>query len=121
MSAALVAWVHSKKAVAVTTSSKRDRLERYLASADVKITDKEIQAFEAAAKKGPPSSVALLGRKINLTKGGKTALALLTVCYASYGLLRAGFAPAMIGLLGSVAGLTVLGVVYLVQFFLGKM
>ncbi|KAF9067937.1 Aldo/keto reductase [Rhodocollybia butyracea] len=48
----LLAWVKSKGAVAVTTSSKQDRLERYLAAGDISLTNEDIAAIDAAGAKG---------------------------------------------------------------------
>ncbi|KAA1472735.1 Aldo/keto reductase [Dentipellis sp. KUC8613] len=44
----LLAWVKAKKAVVVTTSSKKSRLEGYLAAADLDLTDADIAAIDAA-------------------------------------------------------------------------
>ncbi|KIK63292.1 hypothetical protein GYMLUDRAFT_222381 [Collybiopsis luxurians FD-317 M1] len=44
----LLAWVKAKGAVSVTTSSKKDRLQRYLDAGDVELTDAEITAIDAA-------------------------------------------------------------------------
>jgi len=48
----LLAWVKAKGAVAVTTSSKKIRLEGYLAAADLKLTPEDIAAIDAAGAKG---------------------------------------------------------------------
>ncbi|KIK50236.1 hypothetical protein GYMLUDRAFT_234712 [Collybiopsis luxurians FD-317 M1] len=44
----LLAWVKAKGAVSVTTSSKKDRLQRYLDAGDIELTDAEITAIDAA-------------------------------------------------------------------------
>jgi len=49
----LLAWIKAKGAVILTTSSKKDRLERYQGVADVELTDDDISAIEAAGAKGP--------------------------------------------------------------------
>ncbi|KAJ3732697.1 Aldo/keto reductase [Lentinula guzmanii] len=48
----LLAWVKAKGAVAVTTSSKKDRLERYLDAGDIFLADEEIIAIDAAGAAG---------------------------------------------------------------------
>ncbi|KAJ3720565.1 NADP-dependent oxidoreductase domain-containing protein [Lentinula raphanica] len=48
----LLAWVKAKGAVAVTTSSKKDRLERYLDAGDISLTEQEITAIDAAGASG---------------------------------------------------------------------
>ncbi|KDQ55523.1 hypothetical protein JAAARDRAFT_134095 [Jaapia argillacea MUCL 33604] len=48
----LLAWVKAKGAVPVTTSSKKDRLERYLDSGDIVLTDADIAAIDAAGAIG---------------------------------------------------------------------
>ncbi|KAF5391006.1 hypothetical protein D9757_004061 [Collybiopsis confluens] len=48
----LLAWVNAKGAVCVTTSSKKDRLQRYLDAGDLKLSDAEIEAIEAAGALG---------------------------------------------------------------------
>ncbi|KAF9449874.1 Aldo/keto reductase [Macrolepiota fuliginosa MF-IS2] len=48
----LLAWVKAKGAIAVTTSSKRDRLERYLNAGDIKLSEVEILAIDTAGAEG---------------------------------------------------------------------
>jgi len=48
----LLAWVKAKGAVAVTTSSKKFRLEGYLAAADLNLTPADIAAIDLAGAKG---------------------------------------------------------------------
>ncbi|KAH8996368.1 Aldo/keto reductase [Lactarius akahatsu] len=48
----LLAWVRAKGAVAVTTSSKKFRLEGYLAAGDLKISAADIEAIDSAGAKG---------------------------------------------------------------------
>ncbi|KAH9164821.1 Aldo/keto reductase [Lactarius sanguifluus] len=48
----LLAWVRAKGAVAVTTSSKKFRLEGYLAAGDIKISAVDIEAIDSAGAKG---------------------------------------------------------------------
>ncbi|KAI0292017.1 Aldo/keto reductase [Russula brevipes] len=48
----LLAWVKAKGAVAVTTSSKKSRLEGYLAAADLELTPADVAAIDAAGAKG---------------------------------------------------------------------
>ncbi|KAJ3476647.1 hypothetical protein NLI96_g11019 [Meripilus lineatus] len=52
----LLAWVRSKGAVIVTTSSRKDHLKEYLDVADLPpLTDEEIAAIDAAGAEGIPS------------------------------------------------------------------
>ncbi|KAI0002517.1 Aldo/keto reductase [Russula compacta] len=48
----LLAWVRAKGAVVVTTSSKKFRLEGYLAAADLKLSPTDIAAIDLAGAKG---------------------------------------------------------------------
>ncbi|KAF8066592.1 Aldo/keto reductase [Lyophyllum atratum] len=48
----LLAWVKSKGAVVVTTSSKKYRLEGYLQAGDLKLTSEDIAALDKAGAKG---------------------------------------------------------------------
>ncbi|KAJ4474253.1 Aldo/keto reductase [Lentinula aciculospora] len=48
----LLAWVKAKGAVVVTTSSKKDRLQRYLDAGDIALSDEEITAIDAAGASG---------------------------------------------------------------------
>ncbi|KAI9451785.1 Aldo/keto reductase [Russula earlei] len=48
----LLAWVKAKGAVAVTTSSKKFRLEGYLAAADLKLSTEDVAAIDLAGAKG---------------------------------------------------------------------
>ncbi|KDQ62685.1 hypothetical protein JAAARDRAFT_171241 [Jaapia argillacea MUCL 33604] len=51
-------WVQAKGVVIVTTSSKKERLEEYLAVADLPpLTEEEIAAIDAAGAKGPPKPI----------------------------------------------------------------
>ncbi|KZO95386.1 Aldo/keto reductase [Calocera viscosa TUFC12733] len=49
----LLAWIKSKGAVILTTSSKKERLERYQGVADIDLTEEDVEAIEAAGAKGP--------------------------------------------------------------------
>lgn len=51
-----VAWVRAKHAIIITTSSKKERLERYLAVGGIKLSEKDVEAIDAAGKKGIPTS-----------------------------------------------------------------
>jgi len=52
----ILAWVRAKGAVIVTTSSKKQHLQEYLASSDIPpLTEDEIAAIDAAGAGGPPS------------------------------------------------------------------
>ncbi|KAI0261214.1 Aldo/keto reductase [Gloeopeniophorella convolvens] len=48
----LLAWVKAKGAVAVTSSSKKSRLEGYLTAADLELTSDDIVMLDAAGAKG---------------------------------------------------------------------
>jgi len=47
----LLAWVKAKGAVIVTTSSKKDRLVRYLAVGDIKLTEEDVKKIDGAGAK----------------------------------------------------------------------
>ncbi|KAF8905134.1 NADP-dependent oxidoreductase domain-containing protein [Mucidula mucida] len=58
-------WVSSKDIVIVTTSSKKERLQEYLAVADLApLTREEILAIEEAGAQGPPSAITAVGRRV---------------------------------------------------------
>ncbi|KAJ9098979.1 hypothetical protein QFC20_005797 [Naganishia adeliensis] len=48
----LLAWSRAKGAIIITTSSRKDRLERYLAVGDIHLTDEDVDAIDRAGKKG---------------------------------------------------------------------
>jgi len=48
----LLAWVKAKGAIVVTTSSKKDRLERYLGAGDVQLAEAEVLAIDIAGAEG---------------------------------------------------------------------
>ena len=48
----LTSSIPSRRAILVTTSSRSDRLTRYLAVGDVQLTDEDIHAIDKAGKKG---------------------------------------------------------------------
>ncbi|ORY23710.1 NADP-dependent oxidoreductase domain-containing protein [Naematelia encephala] len=48
----LLAWSKAKHAIIVTTSSKKDRLERYLAVGDIDLTEEDVEAIDHAGAKG---------------------------------------------------------------------
>ncbi|KAH0835547.1 Aldo keto reductase [Lanmaoa asiatica] len=48
----LLAWTKAKGAVVVTTSSKKTRLEGYLAAGDIELTQQDIDAIDAAGALG---------------------------------------------------------------------
>ncbi|KAH9975418.1 Aldo/keto reductase [Lactifluus volemus] len=48
----LLAWVKAKGAVAVTSSSKKFRMEGYIAAADLKLTSEDVAAIDIAGAKG---------------------------------------------------------------------
>ncbi|KAK9899660.1 Aldo/keto reductase [Cystobasidium minutum MCA 4210] len=51
----LLAWVVSKGAIALTTSTRKERLQAYLDAGDIKLTEDDTRAIELAGAKGPPS------------------------------------------------------------------
>ncbi|KAL0961394.1 hypothetical protein HGRIS_006345 [Hohenbuehelia grisea] len=53
----ILLWVRSKGAVIVTTTSKKEHLQEYLAVADLPpLTEEEVAAIDAAGAGGPPAS-----------------------------------------------------------------
>lgn len=46
----LLAWARAKGSIIITTSSRKDRLERYLAVGDIHLTDADIEAIDKAGK-----------------------------------------------------------------------
>ncbi|KAJ7080077.1 NADP-dependent oxidoreductase domain-containing protein [Mycena crocata] len=71
----LLSWVRAKGVVIVTTTSSKERLEEYLAVADLPpLSEAEIAAIEEAGAKGPPSflryGITVRGRRVNV----KTAI-----------------------------------------------
>lgn len=97
----------------MTTSSNRERLGRYLASADVKLSHKEIEAIEKAGKKGPPAEQQLQ-QKVNRANAGKAALGLLAMVVSSFGLVATGHGE--LAAMGAAGGL--FGVIALAFFYL---
>ncbi|KAI0261215.1 Aldo/keto reductase [Gloeopeniophorella convolvens] len=80
----LLAWVKAKGAIAVTTSSKKSRLEGYLAAGDLKLTLADIAAIDVAGAKG--------ARREAIRKGVRAAAGfmLFTACaFRVYALLAA--------------------------------
>ncbi|EGN97556.1 hypothetical protein SERLA73DRAFT_184304 [Serpula lacrymans var. lacrymans S7.3] len=66
----LLAWVKAKGAVAVTTSSKKARLQGYLAAGDISLSEEDIAAIDAAGARGEKQTNA----KITLRKLAIVAL-----------------------------------------------
>lgn len=48
----LLAWSKNKRAIIVTTSSKKERLEGYLAVGDIELTDDDVAAIDKAGAEG---------------------------------------------------------------------
>lgn len=46
----LLAWARAKGSIIITTSSRKDRLERYLAVGDIHLTDADVDAIDKAGK-----------------------------------------------------------------------
>lgn len=53
----LLAWIKSKGAIILTTSSKKERLQAYLEAGDIELTEDDTRAIENAGLKGPPSQI----------------------------------------------------------------
>ncbi|TDL22687.1 Aldo/keto reductase, partial [Rickenella mellea] len=54
----LIAWAKAKGAVVVTTSSKKERLEGYLAAGDLQLTEQDILDIDVAGAAGAPGLAA---------------------------------------------------------------
>ncbi|KAG6917417.1 hypothetical protein DXG01_002686 [Tephrocybe rancida] len=68
----IFAWVKAKGVVIVTTSSKKERLEEYLAVGDLpSLTEEEIAAIDEAGAKGPSRTLAQRGRSNQRASLGK--------------------------------------------------
>ncbi|KAJ6563645.1 Aldo/keto reductase [Mycena vulgaris] len=85
----LLSWVRAKGAVIVTTTSKKERLEEYMAVADLPpLSDAEIAAIEAAGALGPPGllsyGLTVRGRKVTL----KLALVVVFLFLGLHGFFR---------------------------------
>lgn len=48
----LLAWVKAKGAISITSSSKKERLQLYLAAGDIELTDTDVAIIDAAGKEG---------------------------------------------------------------------
>jgi len=72
----LFAWVKSKGAIVVTTSSKKYRLEGYLSAGNIELSEEDITALEKAGKKGLQQLTAkvFLGRLALVALGGAAGL-----------------------------------------------
>jgi len=75
----LLAWIKSKGAVILTTSSKKERLERYQAVADIDLTQEDVAAIEEAGAKGPG-----LGRFRKYVKPLAIGIAVQGAAYMAY-------------------------------------
>ncbi|KAF8063229.1 Aldo/keto reductase [Lyophyllum atratum] len=83
----ILAWAKAKGVVIVTTSSRKERLEEYLAVADLPpLTDEEIAAIDLAGAKGPPAT--FFGVQIPL-KTARSVVAFAAACVI-YTLYKAG-------------------------------
>ncbi|KAL7410205.1 Aldo/keto reductase [Mrakia frigida] len=61
----LLGWVRTKGVIIITTSSKKERLERYIAVGDIKLSKKDVEEIDEAGKKGIPASTrAWVGRVV---------------------------------------------------------
>ncbi|GHJ83636.1 hypothetical protein NliqN6_0038 [Naganishia liquefaciens] len=65
----LLAWSRAKGAIVITTSSRKDRLERYLAVGDITLTDQDVEAIDKAGRKGERDEK----RKTQMVRGVKWA------------------------------------------------
>jgi len=75
----LLAWIKAKGAIILTTSSKKERLERYQGVADIDLTDDDITAIENAGSKGPG-----LARFRKYVKPLAFGIALQAAAYVAY-------------------------------------
>jgi len=91
----LLAWVKAKGVVIVTTSSKKERLEEYLAVADLPpLTRDEIAAIDDAGAKGPPTKALLVG--LTISRKSLRGLATFAAACAVYMFVRVGTRCAML-------------------------
>ncbi|KAF9221178.1 Aldo/keto reductase [Gyrodon lividus] len=75
----LLAWTKAKGAVVVTTSSKKTRLQGYLAAGDIELTQEDIDAIDAAGALGEMRMNAKLTLR-KLAAGALVGAAVLGAC-----------------------------------------
>jgi diketogulonate reductase-like aldo/keto reductase len=83
----LLAWTKAKGAVVLSSSSKKFRLEGYIAAGDLVLTKDEIHAIDVAGAKGPKSfklNRNLLLRRASLVLSGYAASAVALCWYYGY-------------------------------------
>ncbi|KXN81908.1 NAD/NADP-dependent indole-3-acetaldehyde reductase [Leucoagaricus sp. SymC.cos] len=78
----LLAWVKAKGAIVVTTSSKKDRLERYLDAGDLELTETEVSAIDAAGAAG--------SQELSEVSTIQTLTAIVLVAFLLWGTLHFG-------------------------------
>ncbi|TFY80622.1 hypothetical protein EWM64_g3395 [Hericium alpestre] len=78
----MFAWVKAKGVVVVTTSSKKSRLEGYLAAGDIKLTNEDIAAIDAAGTRaGRQTAGSVLRRLAIVGLVGAAALRIYTYLF----------------------------------------
>lgn len=76
----LLAWAKAKGTVPVTTSSKKERLEGYLAAGDLELTSHDIDTLDAAGAASPV-------RAVHSSKAGGFLFLLLVLALVTYGVV----------------------------------
>ncbi|WOO79984.1 NADPH-dependent conjugated polyketone reductase C1 [Vanrija pseudolonga] len=77
----LLAWSKAKGAVILSTSSKKDRLERYLAVGDIELTNDDVKAIDEAGIKGGPGRT---GYKLYLHRAVKATAVVGLLTFAAW-------------------------------------
>ncbi|KAK8844535.1 hypothetical protein IAR55_006382 [Kwoniella newhampshirensis] len=77
----LLAWSKAKDAIIVTTSSRKERLENYLAVGDITLTEDDVKAIDDAGSKGELGEV----RKAKLKTAAKWVAAAGLIGYIAFG------------------------------------
>ncbi|KAG6810669.1 hypothetical protein H0H92_010817 [Tricholoma furcatifolium] len=84
-------WVKAKGVVIITTSSKKKRLEEYLAVGDLpSLTEEEIAAIDAAGVKGPPAKINRWTKVAKCVVGASAAALALRGVVSGWGCQFAG-------------------------------
>ncbi|KAK7448757.1 hypothetical protein VKT23_013489 [Stygiomarasmius scandens] len=82
---AIFLWLRSKNVIIVTTTSKKEHMEEYLAVGDLgPLTEEEVAAIDEAGAKGPPSQVSVALRRGYDRATSSPSKALLTLAAASF-------------------------------------
>lgn len=77
----LLAWSKAKGAVILSTSSRKSRLEGYLAVGDIDLTDDDVKAIDEAGIKGGPGRT---GYKLYLRRAAKATAVVALLTYAAW-------------------------------------